>query len=167
MNTTTITCHQVHAGDHDHLDRVRELFREYQDFLGAGHICTQEFDAEIASLPGDYARPGGALLLAVDSDGTPAGCVALRAITTINGIPTSELKRLWVRPDFRGHGVAQTLLTNTLDAARALGHKTIHLDTVPAHMQPAVKLYQRNGFVECPRYNKNLADYARFFSRAL
>jgi GNAT superfamily N-acetyltransferase len=74
---------------------------------------------------------------------------------------------MWVRPAFRGRGVGQLLIENALDAARALGLKTVHLDTVPSMMQAAVDLYLRNGFIECERYNANSAPGARFFCREL
>ena len=149
------------------LDATRALLLEYGEFLGRGHICLGGLEHEMEILPGEYAAPGGALLLALEDDDAAVGCVALRTITTIDGLSTGELKRMWVGSAFRGRGAGQALLSSALDAARNLGMKTIHLDTVPSRMPEAVKLYRRNGFVECPRYNENLADYAQFFWRPL
>lgn len=162
-----ISCRHVGAEEWDLIVVVRELFLEYGEFLGRGHICLGGLEHEVEILPGEYSAPDGALLLAQEDDGTPVGCVALRTITTIDGRTTGELKRMWVRSAFRGRGAGQTLLSGALEAARNLGMKTMHLDTVPSMMPEAVKLYRRNGFVECPRYNGNLAEYAQFFWRTL
>jgi putative acetyltransferase len=162
-----ISCRHVGREDGEWLDAAQALLLEYGEFLGRGHICLGGLEHEIEILPGEYAGPSGALLLAQDDDGIAVGCVALRTITTIDGRTTGELKRMWVGNAFRALGAGQALLSSALDAAKDLGMKTLHLDTVPSMMPEAVKLYRRNGFVECPRYNGNLADYAQFFWRPL
>ncbi len=162
-----ISCHRVTLEERNRLDIVRELFLEYEQFLGAGHVCVANFSHELDTLPGEYASPGGVLLLAGEDDDTPAGCLGLRTITTADGKTTAELKRMWVLPSFRQRGVGQLLIDCALEAARESGLKTIHLDTVPSVMPAAVKLYRRNGFVECARYNSNLASNASFFCRDL
>lgn len=162
-----ISCHRVGAEEPHLVDVVRELFLEYEEFLGAGHVCVAGFEREVESLPGEYGAPSGALLLAREDDEMPGGCLALRTITTIDGRTTGELKRMWVRNAFRRCGAGQLLVENALNVARGMGLRTVHLDTVPSVMPEAVKLYERNGFVECRRYNSNLAEYAQFFWRML
>jgi ribosomal protein S18 acetylase RimI-like enzyme len=130
------------------LERVRALFREYQQAIGVD-LCFQGFQAELAALPGAYARPGGRLLLAW-RDGEVAGCGALRPL----GPGVAELKRMWTRPDQRGHGVARAVAGALLDAARAEGHRAVRLDTLE-WMSAARALYRSLGFVERGPYYPN------------
>lgn len=162
-----ISCRVVKRDDQDLLDAARGLLLEYGEFLGRGHICLGGLEREIESLPGEYAAPGGTLFLVLAEDGAAAGCLALRTITTIDGNTTGELRRIWVRPTYRGLGAGQLLVECALRTAKEMRLKTMHLDTVPSQMAAAVKLYVRNGFVPCERYNTNLEDYARFFYRTL
>ena len=107
---------------------VREIFQEYAEGLGID-LRFQQFDAELAGLPGDYAEPRGALLLAT-VDGELAGCCALRPLDTADYPNTSEMKRLYVRKAFRGFGLGRLLTEAILDAARQAGYASVLLDTL-------------------------------------
>ena len=136
-------------------DEVRPLFLEYAGSLSFG-LDFQDFEGELAGLPGDYAPPGGALLLARVS-GTPAGCVALRRIEA----GTAELKRLYVRPGHRGLGLGRLLAEAAVEHARELGYQRLRLDTAP-EMAAAHELYRRLGFREIEAYRENPVAGARF-----
>ena len=140
--------------------QCRELFVEYQQGLGVS-LCFQQFDRELAALPADYARPRGRLLLARVA-GEPAGCVALRPLAP----DIAEMKRLYVRPAYRGMGLGRTLAECVIDEARALGYATLKLDTLPS-MAGAQRLYAELGFAETPPYNDNPVDGVRFLALAL
>ena len=142
------------------ISQTRALFREYSMTNGV-EICLQDFEAELASLPGKYARPTGRLLLAL-RDTVPVGCVGLRKLE--NGI--CEMKRLYVRPDFRKEGVGQTLVENLISDARAMDYKKMRLDTLPI-MREAQALYRRLGFVEIPPYIQDRPADALYFELAL
>jgi ribosomal protein S18 acetylase RimI-like enzyme len=136
-------------------DEVRPLFAEYAASLSFD-LSFQGFDDELAGLPGDYAPPTGALLLA-RVDGEPAGCVALRALDG----GTGELKRLFVRPAHRGLGLGRKLVEQALDAAADLGYDAIRLDTTP-EMRAAHQLYRTLGFREIEPYRENPVAGARY-----
>ena len=138
----------------------RELFREYQQGLGVS-LCFQGFERELERLPGDYARPRGRLLLARIA-GEPAGCVALRGLEGGAG----EMKRLYVRPAYRGMGIGRMLAECVIDEARALGYRALKLDTLPA-MGEAQALYRELGFVDTEPYNDNPVEGARFLALVL
>ena len=127
---------------------IRVLFREYAASLDVD-LGFQGFEEELAGLPGAYARPGGRLLLATAGD-EAAGCVAIRPLD--GGI--AELKRLYVRPRFRGSGLGRRLAERAIAEARAAGYRRIRLDTLPA-MAGARRLYGDMGFVEIPAYRHN------------
>ncbi len=135
----------VDAVEAEDVDRVRELFRsyavEYADSV-VETFCLQGFDAEVASLPGKYAPPGGCLLLAMERE-TPAGCVGLRDL----GGGTCEMKRLYVAPDHRGRGLGRRLAEEVIRRAERIGHEMMVLDTLP-EMPEAVALYRVLGFVD-------------------
>lgn len=133
----------------DDLDAVRALFREYVESLGVD-LGFQQFDEELAGLPGRYAAPDGALLLARIDD-VPVGCVAVRALDAPD---IAELKRLYVRPSGRGHGLGRTLTLAAIAAARDAGFSRLRLDTLPA-MREAQRLYEALGFIEIAAYRYN------------
>lgn len=134
------------------LDLVRELFREYATGLNVD-LCFQGFDDELANLPGDYAPPRGALLLA-SVDGTVAGCCALRPLDSSDYPNAAEMKRLYVRKAFRGFGLGRRLAEATLDAAHQSGYASVLLDTL-SDMEAARALYAELGFEDIPPYYHN------------
>jgi putative acetyltransferase len=144
------------AGPADVAD-CRALFEEYQRGLGVS-LCFQGFDAELAGLPGAYVAPLGGLWIAREGV-EPAGCVALRPLSA--GI--AELKRLYVRPGFRGHDLGRRLALHALDAARHAGHREVKLDTLPS-MSAAQALYAGLGFRDTAPYNDNPVDGVRFMA---
>jgi ribosomal protein S18 acetylase RimI-like enzyme len=137
------------AGPGAQLEAVRALFLEYAQSLGFS-LCFQGFDEELRALPGMYAPPRGRLLLAT-GDESPAGCVGLHEWDA--GI--AEMKRLYVRSAFRGRGLGRVLTDAALTDARALGYRSVRLDTIPSLMQPAIALYRELGFREIPPYRDN------------
>jgi len=139
---------------------ARELFLEYQAGLGVS-LCFQGFDAELASLPGSYAAPRGRLLIArVGSE--VAGCGALRP----HGADDGEMKRLYVRPALRGHGVGAALCRELIDAARQAGYARLLLDTLPA-MREAQAMYAKLGFIDIAPYTENPIEGTRFLALVL
>src|SRR4051795_7426383 len=116
------------------IEQARALFLEYGASLGFS-LCFQSFDQELAALPGDYAPPSGRLLLA-EVEAQPAGCVALHALE--NGDGVCEMKRLYVRPAFRGQQLGRRLVEEAVSAARGIGYKRMRLDTVEPVMGHAV-----------------------------
>lgn len=131
------------------IDQVRELFLEYANSLGFS-LCFQSFDEELAGLPGDYAPPRGRLLLA-HHERQLAGCAALHPIDH----EICEMKRLYLRPAFRGKGLGRALTGRILQDARAIGYRRLRLDTVEPVMKDAVAMYRRLGFYEIAPYRAN------------
>jgi ribosomal protein S18 acetylase RimI-like enzyme len=136
----------------EEIETVRELFREYAQALGVD-LCFQHFDRELASLPGEYAPPRGALLLA-RADGEPAGCCALRPLDSADYPNAAEMKRLYVRKAFRGTGLGRELAEAALAAAREAGYSCVLLDTLN-DMEAARALYEDLGFKDVPPYYHN------------
>ena len=129
--------------------QARELFLEYAESLGFS-LCFQSFDQELAGLPGDYAPPDGRLLVA-EYRGQLAGCVALHKLQS----DICEMKRLYLRPQFRGRGLGRVLAEAVIVAARTIGYRKMRLDTVEPVMPNAVAMYRRLGFVEIEPYRAN------------
>jgi GNAT superfamily N-acetyltransferase len=131
---------------------ARSLFAEYAATLGID-LCFQNFDAELAGLPGDYAGPAGALLVAV-LDGEPAGCGALRPLPDADYPNACEMKRLFVRPPFRRTGLGRQLARRLMDLASQAGYSHMLLDTLDT-MEAAREMYASLGFEEVPPYYFN------------
>jgi GNAT superfamily N-acetyltransferase len=130
------------------MQTVRDLFREYEQFLQVD-LCFQRFEEELAGLPGKYAPPLGALLLA-EKHAQAVGCVAMRPLDEA----VCEMKRLYVRPAHLGQGIGRQLADAVIGAARQAGYARMRLDTLDK-LEPALALYRAHGFVECPAYYDN------------
>jgi putative acetyltransferase len=154
----TISIEQVTAGVD--LAEVRALFEDYAASLGF-ELCFQGFAEELAGLPGAYAPPSGRLLLARVL-GAPAGCVALRALSA----EACEMKRLYVRPTFRGTGLGRQLAEAVIAEARASGYAALRLDTL-ATMASARALYGSLGFQPIAAYRLNPVPGAEFLELPL
>ena len=140
--------------------QARTLFQEYAASIGVD-LCFQGFQQELDMLPGDYAPPAGRLLLAFDDDAV-AGCVALRPLEP--GI--CEMKRLYVRPAFRGAGVGCLLVQRIIEEGRRAGYQRMRLDTLPS-MEAAIDLYRQFGFSDIPPYRANPVESALFLELLL
>jgi len=145
----------------EHIAAVRELFLEYAQSLGFS-LCFQSFDKELAGLPGDYDRPDGRLWLAL-FESQPAGCVALHKIEA--GI--CEMKRLYVRRQFRGKGLGRALAERVIADARQIGYQQLRLDTVEPVMRAAVAMYRQLGFREIAPYRENPIQGAMYMELGL
>lgn len=145
----------VAALDTAQLDQVRQLFQEYAQELRED-LCFQNFHTELTQLPGPYAPPQGCLLLAT-VDGEPAGCCALRPLDDVDYANACEMKRLYVRPAFRGMGLGRRLMESMLEQARAAGFACGLLETLD-DMEAARALYAELGFEDiAPYYFKPIA----------
>jgi len=139
----------------DALEDIRMLFAEYAASLPF-ELSFQGFHKELASLPGEYTPPSGRLLLATDA-GNGAGCAALRKMSA----DSCELKRMYVRPDFRGKGIGRLLAEHIVSEARSIGYGSIRLDTI-ASMKEAISLYRSLGFVAIAPYRFNPIEGAQY-----
>jgi carbonic anhydrase len=153
----TVTIRALTAADTVALDQVRQFFRNYAAWLGVD-LCFQNFDQEMAGLPGTYAAPAGRLFCA-EAGGQPAGCVGIRPFSEAY----CELKRFYVEPTFRGRGIGRALLLEAIKAAREIGYRRILLDTLPA-MRIATKLYRELGFRETPAYYSTPVEGTQFLA---
>lgn len=151
----------VQAASAAQITQARELFLEYAQSLGFS-LCFQSFDQELAGLPGDYAPPDGRLLLA-HYNGELAGCVALHRLEP----KICEMKRLYLRSQFRGKGVGRALAETIIGEARGIGYERMRLDTVEPVMKDAVAMYRRLGFKEIAPYRTNPIEGAMYMELRL
>ncbi|WP_035348675.1 GNAT family N-acetyltransferase [Edaphobacter aggregans] len=152
------------TGEQD-IATVRRLMREYSEHLasnrsGAASICLTNYESELAKLPEGYLT-----ILLAEVDGASAGCVAIRQI--IRTERACEMKRLWVGNGFRGLGLGRSLIERSLAWATEAGFEAMYLDTVPAAMPEANRLYASYGFVPVDRYNDNDVAGVQFFCKSL
>ena len=151
------------------LELARSLISEYGASIADIAACSlehQNFNQELATLPGPYAPPRGRLLLALHNT-DPAGCIALRPLDAL-GPNVCEMKRLYVRPDFRKTGLGRVLVNRLLDEARSMGYALMKLDTdTNEKFAAAIALYRSVGFRECERYNADPDPKTLWFERAL
>jgi putative acetyltransferase len=141
--------------------QARELFLEYAQSLGFS-LCFQNFDKELAALPGDYAPPRGRLLLA-EYEGQLAGCVALHPLQP----EVCEMKRLYLRTQFRSKGLGRAIAERIIAEARQIGYTCMRLDTVEPFMKDAVALYRKLGFQEIAPYCRNPVSGAMYMEMEL
>jgi ribosomal protein S18 acetylase RimI-like enzyme len=148
------------ASTNEQIALARELFREYAKALSVD-LCFQDFEREVRELPGKYGSPAGRLLLAYNNDeGTServAGCAALRPLSA----EICEMKRLYVRPEFRGSGIARALTLKLIAAAQQIGYRALRLDTLP-EMRAAQELYRQLGFRDISAYCQNPVEGVRY-----
>src|SRR5882757_3647633 len=154
----------VRADASQAMESVRELLREYARSLDVD-LGFQNFEAELATLPGEYAAPSGQLLLAYVGDAL-AGCGGLRALTDADQANACEMKRLYVRPAFRRFGLGRVLAEALLDEARRAGYSVMLLDTLD-DMEAARELYAALGFEEIPPYYFNPIAGAHYLKATL
>ena len=157
MNTIEL----IQAATPEEIAVARGIFREYEAWLGLD-LCFQGFEEELRNLPGKYEPPWGRLYLAY-ADGELGGCIALRSLR--DGV--CEMKRLFVREEFRGRRIGQILIERLIEDARQIGYKRMRLDTFPPKMGKAVRLYESYGFREIPAYYNNPTEGVLFMELQL
>jgi putative acetyltransferase len=155
-----LTIFQVETAEH--IATARELMLEYAATLGIS-LCFQNFEDELRTLPGKYAPPAGRLLLA-GSDGRAAGMIALRPVEA-DGV--CEMKRLYVRPAFRGQALGRTLAEELIGQAIEIGYRRMRLDTIQGKMDRAIDLYRVLGFREIPPYYASPVKETLFLEKQL
>ena len=154
------TTHHLQPAGPEDIGTIRDLFLEYEKSLGVS-LCFQGFDKELADLPGEYTPPRGRLLLA-RTEGRVSGCIALRPLDDV----ACEMKRLFVRPEFRGLGLGRLLASACIDAGRDIGYDVMRLDTLPS-MREAIAMYRTLGFREIPPYRPNPVEGTLYLGLAL
>ncbi len=142
-------------GKDNNIEHIKSLFREYAASLGFD-LSFQNFEKELSSLPGDYSPPRGCLLLALHND-TISGCVALRPLDD----HICEMKRLYVKPEFRGLGIGKKLARAIIEKGKELNYKHMRLDTIE-FMKEAIKLYESLGFYDIEAYRYNPIEGTRY-----
>jgi len=142
---------------------ARELIVEYATWLEF-NLCFQGFEEEMRTLPGKYAPPPGRLLLAL-WERSPAGVIAVRPLDETEGL--CEMKRLYVRPEFRGHGIGRVLAERVIADAAAIGYTCMRLDTIPGKMEQAIAMYRELGFAETAPYYNTPVGETLFMERVL
>lgn len=153
---------------YDRIEDIRSLFSEYTDMLVSInpefhlYLEIQHYDDEKENPSLKYALPEGRLYLDVSDDGIARGCIALRKLSDGKG----EVKRLYVRPEYRGNGIATALVERIIEDARNIGYKELYLDTLPA-LESAVRLYKSFGFEETGQYNDSPVDKTIFMKLSL
>lgn len=150
----------IQVESEEHLDCIRELFKEYEESLGF-NLDFQNFEKELAKLPGEYAAPDGCLLLASYGKNI-AGCAGLRKLE--QGI--CEMKRMYVRPNFRGKGIGRVMSVRIIEIARAIGYEHMRLDTIDT-MRTAISLYKSLGFKKIKPYRYNPVNGASYMELLL
>jgi GNAT superfamily N-acetyltransferase len=151
----------IHADHADYIEVIRSLFQEYAASLGFS-LCFQGFDEELATLPGKYARPKGRLLL-LRFDGVDAGCVGVQPLS----LDVCEMKRLYVKPAFRGRGLGRVLADAAIREASEAKYRLMRLDTIEPLMSQAVMMYRTLGFREIAPYRPNPIPGALYMERVL
>ena len=153
---------------YDRIEDIRSLFSEYTDMLVSInpefhlYLEIQHYDDEKENPSLKYALPDGRLYLDVSDDGIARGCIALRKLSDGKG----EVKRLYVRPEYRGNGIATALVERIIEDARNTGYEELYLDTLP-ELESAVKLYKSFGFEETGQYNDSPVDKTIFMKLSL
>jgi len=151
----------IQATTEEQIETARELFKEYAASL-AIDMCFQSFDQELQTLPGKYAPPDGRLLLAYVDDEL-IGCIALRKLDE----RICEMKRLFLRPNYRGKGYGRTMIENLIEQARDIGYQRMWLDSLPGKMDAAISLYREFGFKDIPAYYENPLEGVVYLERSL
>jgi len=160
-NSATVT-RLIQVGDKENdINIIRQLFREYEAELGVD-LCFQSFDAELADPLKKYGPPHGTLLLVLWEE-EPAGCIALKSLDEPG---VCEMKRLYVRPAYRKHGIGRLLVDALLEAAKQKGYTTMKLDTLQ-RLQPAIRMYEQYGFVHTTAYYDNPIGDVVYMEKAL
>ncbi len=155
-----LTYLNVDSVSHPLTPAARALFQEYADELGVD-LCFQCFDDELTTLPGKYGPPAGRLVVVLD-EGAPVACGALRPLDDA----TCELKRIYVKPAYRGRGLGREITARLMDDARDIGYSIVRLDTL-RRLLPALKMYEALGFAEIPPYNFNPEPDIVYLERGL
>jgi ribosomal protein S18 acetylase RimI-like enzyme len=151
----------IQATSNEQIETARELFNEYAAEL-AINMCFQNFDQELKTLPGKYTPPDGRLLIAY-TDEELAGCIALRKLDD----RTCEMKRLFIRPKFRGKGYGRKMIDSLIEQERDIGYERMWLDSLPGKMDAAIALYRQLGFKDIPAYYDNPLEGAVYLERTL